>query len=233
MQIVLVGQPELKKTIANYELRQLRQRISVHSQIDPLTCSETEDYIYHRLEKAGNREALQWGDGTFELLFNCSQGIPRLINIFCDFILLAAYAEGITVLDLAFVQEVVSDVSWDKHVSEFAGDVQVAANNLPRRGLAERLSIYEQKIAALEALLVHRDEINVELKEQKELLKEILEIQEKGFRRMEVSLERTCHHLQMYLTGFAAKDLSDMNLSDIEEMDTQESSKSLLSKLFS
>jgi general secretion pathway protein A len=57
LQIVLVGQPELKKTLANYELRQLRQRISIHSQIDPLTRSETEDYVYHRLTVAGNRNA--------------------------------------------------------------------------------------------------------------------------------------------------------------------------------
>jgi hypothetical protein len=81
--------------------------------------------------------------------------------------------------------------------------------------------------------LVHRDEINIELKEQKELLSEILEIQEKGFRRMEVGLERTCQHLQMYLTGFAAKDLSETSTSDVEDIDTQARSKRLLSKLFS
>ncbi len=65
LQIVLVGQPELKKTIAHHELRQLRQRISVHSQIDPLTRVETEDYVYHRLEKAGNPCALTWGRRHF------------------------------------------------------------------------------------------------------------------------------------------------------------------------
>ena len=90
LQIILVGQPELKKAITCNELRQLRQRISIHCQLAPLTQNETKDYVYHRLETAGNREALMWGEGTFDALFEYSQGIPRLINIFCDFILLAA-----------------------------------------------------------------------------------------------------------------------------------------------
>ena len=182
LQIVLVGQPELNKTIARYELRQLRQRISVHVQIDPLTRSETEDYVYYRLEMAGNRNALSWGEGTFDVLFKYSQGIPRLVNVFCDFILLAACVEGTNELNLEFVQDVLGDVSWDKHVAEHAPDDQTALQDPSRQSLVDRLSVYEQKLAALEALLTHRDEIDHELKVQKELLNEILEIQEKGFR---------------------------------------------------
>ncbi len=231
LQIVLVGQPELKKTIARYELRQLRQRISVHSQIDPLTRNETEDYIYYRLEKAGNRSALSWCEGTFDVLFKYSQGLPRLINVFCDFILLAACVEGTTELSLEFVQDVISDVAWDKHVTECAEDPS-AIKALPRQSLVERLSAYEQKMAALEVLLSHRDEIDRELMAHKEMLNEILKVQEKGFRRMEEGLERTRHHLEMYLTGFAAKEIEDLKDSDVESLE-EHPSKGLLSKLFS
>lgn len=231
MQIILIGQPELKNTIARYDLRQLRQRISVHSHIDPLTRDETEDYVYHRLETAGNRNALVWGEGTFNVLFHYSQGIPRLINVFCDFILLAACVEGTTELNLEFVQEVIGDVAWDKHVSESSEDQQVL-NAVSRQGLLDRLNSYEQRMVALEVLLTHKEEINRELLSQKELLKEMLEAQENGFRRMEVGLERTCHHLQMYLTGYVAKDTKKLQDSDDEARDDR-SSKGLLTKLFS
>ncbi len=234
LQIILVGQPELKKSIACNELRQLRQRISVHSQIDPLTRSETEDYVYHRLEKAGNREAISWGDGTFDILFKYSHGTPRLINVFCDFILLAACVEDTKELILEFVEDVIGEVSWDRHVSENT-DYHPTTNALSRSDLVERLSAYEQKMAALEGLLVHRDEINRELRTHKEMLKEILEIQKNGFHRMEEGLERTCHHLQMYLTGSAANDSPESNASDVEEADDIDSlpRKNMLRKLFS
>ncbi len=80
-------------------------------------------------------------------------------------------------------------------------------------------------MAALETLLTHRDEINCEFKAQKELLNQILEIQEKGFRRMEAGLERTCHHLQMYLTGVAAKDSSNTEADDDENLDGQQTQR--------
>lgn len=237
LQIVLVGQPELDKIIASYELRQLRQRISVHSQIDPLTRYETEGYVYYRLEKAGNRSALTWGEGTFDLLFKHSMGIPRLINVFCDFILLAACSEGTKELSKELVQDVIGDVSWDKHVADHTANNQVALNNSQLQSLEvleelEPLSVYEQNMEALEKLLSNRDEINDELKAQKELLNEILDIQKKGFRQMEAGLERTCHHLQMYLTGSAAEEKTDLKDAENDDHGNQ-ARKGFLSKLFS
>lgn len=234
LQIILVGQPELKKTIACNELRQLRQRISIHCQLSPLTRGETQDYVYHRLETAGNREALVWGDGTFDVLFEYSQGIPRLINVFCDFILLAACAESTRELSLQFVEDVIGDVSWDRHVTESAGHFP-RNKILARSDLADRLSVYEQKMTALESLLLHRDDVNRELQVQREMLIEIIEIQKKSFQRMEASLERTCHHLQMYLTGSVADDETESDTTDANgaaDLDLL-SRKNRLRKLFS
>lgn len=113
VQIVLVGQPELIEVITRPELRQLRQRIAVHCQLTPLSRDETEAYVYHRLETAGNREALIWQEGAFDLLYRYSGGIPRLINQFCDFALLCVFAEESRELSMEMLQEVIGDIAWD------------------------------------------------------------------------------------------------------------------------
>ncbi|MCA1796727.1 MAG: XrtA-associated ATPase [Geobacteraceae bacterium] len=113
VQIILVGQPELLEVITQPELRQLRQRIGVHCQLSPLSRDETEAYVYHRLETAGNRDALIWHEGAFDLLYRYSGGIPRLINQFCDFALLCVFAEESRELTLEMLQEVIGDIAWD------------------------------------------------------------------------------------------------------------------------
>jgi hypothetical protein len=113
LQLVLVGQPELLEVITRPELRQLRQRIGVHCKLNPLNRDETEAYVYHRLETAGNREALIWHEGTFDLLYRYSGGIPRLINQFCDFALLCVFAEESRELSLEMLCEVIGDIAWE------------------------------------------------------------------------------------------------------------------------
>jgi Cdc6-like AAA superfamily ATPase len=113
VQIILVGQPELKTLIAQPQLRQLRQRIGISCHLEPLRPEETEEYIYHRLEKAGNRDAVRFHEGTFNVIYRYSLGIPRLINVFCDFLLLAAFVEETRDLTLELVEEVVGDVAGE------------------------------------------------------------------------------------------------------------------------
>ena len=93
LQIILVGQPELRTTLASPAMVQLRQRISINCHLRPLTRSETEEYILHRLEKAGNRDAATFPPDSLDIIFTYSKGIPRLINIICDFLLLSAFAD--------------------------------------------------------------------------------------------------------------------------------------------
>jgi putative secretion ATPase (PEP-CTERM system associated) len=111
LQIILVGQPELQKVLARPDLRQLRQRISINCHLDPLSRQETESYILHRLQLAGNREAVRFAEGTFDVIFDYSRGTPRLINILCDFLLLAAFVEMTLVLNLDLVKEVAGEFS--------------------------------------------------------------------------------------------------------------------------
>lgn len=113
LQIILVGQPELRNTLAQPDLLQLRQRISINCHISPLTCEEMEEYIYHRLEVAGNRQAISFLPESLDIIYRYSRGIPRLVNIICDFLMLSAFAEEAQVLDEAITRDVIGDLDFE------------------------------------------------------------------------------------------------------------------------
>ena len=91
LQIVLVGQPELTETLNSNEFRQIGQRISVSYYINPLTSFETPKYIFHRLNIASRGASIQFEKSVFRHIIRYSSGIPRLINIACDKVLLTSY----------------------------------------------------------------------------------------------------------------------------------------------
>ena len=93
VQIILVGQPELREKLDRPELAQLRQRISVRCHLGPLTREETEAYIQHRLRVAGSNGSVQFTPDAYDTIQTASRGIPRLINIACNNLLLAGYVE--------------------------------------------------------------------------------------------------------------------------------------------
>lgn len=94
LQIVFVGQPELRQQLARPDLRQLNQRIALRYHLRPLNRQETEDYVHHRLVVAGSRGRVQFSRGAFAVIFQLSSGIPRKINLLCDRAMLAAYVHG-------------------------------------------------------------------------------------------------------------------------------------------
>lgn len=104
LQIILVGQPELKEKLASRELTQLRQRISIRYHILPLAPDEAEKYIWHRLKVAGASGKDFFSEGALEEIFRFSRGIPRLINIICDKGLLAGYAAERKVIDADMIK---------------------------------------------------------------------------------------------------------------------------------
>jgi general secretion pathway protein A len=91
MQIVLMGQPELREKLQQPKLRQLRQRITVRYHLRPLDATETAAYINHRLTLAGANGTPRFDEGAVRLVFKYSEGIPRLINAVCDKTLLAGF----------------------------------------------------------------------------------------------------------------------------------------------
>jgi len=92
LQIVLVGQSNLKDLLRRAELRQLDQRVSIRYDLKPLSADETSQYVQHRISVAGGGAAVTFTPKSLRRLHACSMGIPRLINLLCDRALLSAYS---------------------------------------------------------------------------------------------------------------------------------------------
>ncbi len=100
LQIILVGQPELNRLLAKPGLRQLSQRITARYHLRALTLDETNAYIAHRLHVAGMKQSDQpFPAAVVANIHETSRGIPRLINILCDRMLLGAYSQDKTRID--------------------------------------------------------------------------------------------------------------------------------------
>ena len=91
LQIILIGQPELRELLSRNELRQLAQRITGRYHLNPLSRDETTAYVRHRLRVAGATTDI-FAPGALNEVFRLSQGVPRVINVICDRALLGAYS---------------------------------------------------------------------------------------------------------------------------------------------
>lgn len=105
LQIVLVGQPELEEKLAQKSLRQLSQRIQVYCQLTPFDSLQTEHYVHHRIQRAGNNPQIAFEKSALREVHKVSGGIPRMINTLCDLVLLAAYARETRVITRTLIQE--------------------------------------------------------------------------------------------------------------------------------
>ncbi len=109
LQIIMIGQPELKDKLSRPELRQLAQRITARYHLCPLSRKEVAAYINHRLVVAGARNKL-FPNLTIGKLYRLSSGIPRLINLLCDRALLGAYVQGQDRVDKATIAKAAREV---------------------------------------------------------------------------------------------------------------------------
>jgi general secretion pathway protein A len=110
IQIVLVGQPELREKLKKPELRQLAQRITVRYHLCQMDFSDSVEYIEHRLEVAAGQRLEIFTPGALKRIFHFSGGLPRLINAFCDRSLLVAYTKGCREITARMVDAAFSDV---------------------------------------------------------------------------------------------------------------------------
>jgi len=112
LQIVLVGQPELDHKMDSPELRQLKQRVALRCQLEPLQENEAKCYILRRLQRAGanSHATTMFPDQTLAAVYRHSRGIPRLINTVCENALITAYAEKVQVVRPEVVDEVARDL---------------------------------------------------------------------------------------------------------------------------
>jgi general secretion pathway protein A len=129
LQMVLVGQPELDQKLDSPELRQLKQRISLRYQLEPLVFEQVRGYIHRRLELAGaNSHATAiFPDETMAVIYEFSRGIPRIINNLCENSLLCGYGKQMKVITVEIVREVVSDLRLNQVAVTF-GEYQQKGN---------------------------------------------------------------------------------------------------------
>jgi general secretion pathway protein A len=139
LQILMVGQPELGRTLARDELRQVRQRISIVCHLYALSRREMEDYIIHRLTVAGNRNALKFAPEALDAIYAYSGGIPRLVNIVCSFLLLTAFTEGRKEADKEMVEDIVESLETqpDGHLSTAGMEEKQMMLNTPGEHLKD------------------------------------------------------------------------------------------------
>ncbi len=108
LQIIVVGQPELKKKLKKPGLAQFSQRIAVSYHLSPLTRKECHDYIAHRLKAAGGNPDI-FLTNAMDMIYDSSGGIPRTINLLCDACLVYGFADEIEQIGVYIVQQVIDD----------------------------------------------------------------------------------------------------------------------------
>ena len=110
LQIILIGQPELRDMLAQPGLEQLAQRVIARYHLSALSAKETAQYIHHRLTVAGLTRAAPFDRGAVQRIHALARGVPRRINLLCDRALLGAYASGKAIVDSTIVDKAAREV---------------------------------------------------------------------------------------------------------------------------
>lgn len=159
VEIVLSGPPSLQEKLSRPELDGLRQRIAVRSTVEPLSPSQTESYIRHRLRVAGTDEPI-FDEPAVRAIYELTTGVPRLVNILCDRALVSAFARGTRKVELSIVQAAAADLKRfeEEQKEESVGSESIEAPALER--IVDALERVEDKqdriLRILERLLGKR-----------------------------------------------------------------------------
>jgi general secretion pathway protein A len=140
LQIVLLGQPELDRKLDSQELRQLKQRVSLRCQLEPMSPKQLQGYILWRLKLAGanSHAPAIFSEEAISAIHEFSFGIPRLINTICDNSLISGYGRQSKQITREIVREVAAELRLD-----------VAASSVTQRGRS-----FGEGKNALKALLI-------------------------------------------------------------------------------
>jgi general secretion pathway protein A len=120
LQIVLVGQPQLRDKLDSPDMLQLRQRISIRFHIGGLDLEELRDYIDHRLVVAGNNGDVFFTDEAIRILFPYTKGIPRLVNMVCDKALLLGFVQAVHTINKNIMEQSIEELEGQ---FSFAGNI--------------------------------------------------------------------------------------------------------------
>ncbi|MCX7088108.1 MAG: AAA family ATPase [Methylococcales bacterium] len=156
-QVFLIGQEELGRKLYAEDMKQVRQRVTATYHLKALTEDESKNYILYRLNKAGWRENPLITNAAFEAIYQFTRGVPRLINTFCDRLLLYGFLEELTVIDLVDAQKVFSDFVEESAVNVPEKNTLVSSERIKLGGddmdMESRIEGVEQKIQELMAVV--------------------------------------------------------------------------------
>jgi general secretion pathway protein A len=182
IQIILVGQPELKYKLQRNDLKQFAQRVSSHYHINGLNKVEVNNYIRYRL-KVGEAKNLDiFKKDAIELIYQYSLGIPRIINVICDTALVYGYADGQKIIDKNIIENVIKerdesgifsnlDLNFnDSSTKTLSEEKAPKSSDNPLQFMGKRIDILDAKIEGLQQeirnlknLKNERDTIIIEL----------------------------------------------------------------------
>ncbi|MBU1090714.1 MAG: AAA family ATPase [Candidatus Omnitrophica bacterium] len=118
IQIILLGQPQLRHKLENIRLEQFRQRIAVYYHLNALENVETKDYISHRLKLAGSNGGVEiFEPEAIDLVYAHSRGVPRVINLVCDSALLSGYVSETKKITKEMIDEVIKERDFHQGLS--------------------------------------------------------------------------------------------------------------------
>ena len=130
LQLIIVGQPQLRDLLQAPELRQFAQRVSSDFHLGRLRLSDVTKYIDHRLNVAGAKSVV-FSDEACRLIYQASGGVPRVINILCDTALIYGFANEAASIDAEIVKSVIKD-KRDYGVLSFEGDSEFGQPQRPK-----------------------------------------------------------------------------------------------------
>ncbi len=176
IQMILVGQPQLKEKLRKKSLEQFYQRVTVYCHLDALDRAQVDSYIRHRLTVAGSQNLDVFDEGALNAIYKYSLGIPRLINTLCDAAFVYGYADDVKVIGRDLIEAVSrarslesSGLALDALPEEEPLHGAAAPDPALLQELEGRIRLLEEKLAAqengilkigrgLEAMNGHRDE---------------------------------------------------------------------------
>src|ERR1019366_1176745 len=110
LEIIVAGQPELGEVLRRPELRQLKQRVSSICPLQPLTLEDLKEYLRYRVTRAGLATQSLFSGDVIQLVFDYTDGIPRLVNSLCDSALQTGFALGSAQITTAIMEEAAKDL---------------------------------------------------------------------------------------------------------------------------
>jgi general secretion pathway protein A len=131
LSVILVGQPQLNEVLENPLLEQLEQRIRLRYHLRPLNLDETGEYMRHRLEVAGWSRGELFNPEVISHIYQYTGGVPRLVNVLCDTVLLATFVDGLDTVSTELVDSAVEELRWGTYEQRQQHHAEIAEHLEP------------------------------------------------------------------------------------------------------